>query len=103
MRKDNLGDRMKSYENITRTYLPGRMPIIIRIDGKAFHTFTKGFKKPFDDILMRAMEETAAVLCRDIEGVKIAYTNTLNVYDILNCNSFIVAKAAVETIQEVYA
>ena len=76
MRKDNLGDRMKSYENITRTYLPGRMPIIIRIDGKAFHTFTKGFKKPFDDILMRAMEETAAVLCRDIEGVKVAYTQS---------------------------
>lgn len=76
MRKDNLGDRMKSYENITRTYLPGRMPIIIRIDGKAFHTFTKGFKKPFDDILMRTMEETAAVLCRDIEGVKVAYTQS---------------------------
>lgn len=76
MRKDNLGDRMKSYENITRTYLPGRMPIIIRIDGKAFHTFTKGFKKPFDDILMRAMEETTAVLCRDIEGVKVAYTQS---------------------------
>ena len=76
MRKDNLGDRMKSYENITRTYLPGRMPVIIRIDGKAFHTFTKGFKKPFDDILMRAMEETAAVLCRDIEGVKVAYTQS---------------------------
>lgn len=76
MNRDSLGDRMKSYENITRTYLPGRMPIIIRIDGKAFHTFTKGFKKPFDDILMRAMEETAAVLCRDIEGVKIAYTQS---------------------------
>ena len=76
MNKDNLGDRMKSYENITRTYLPSRMPIIIRIDGKAFHTFTKGFKKPFDDILMRAMEETAAVLCRDIEGVKVAYTQS---------------------------
>lgn len=76
MCKDNLGDRMKSYENITRTYLPGRMPVIIRIDGKAFHTFTKGFKKPFDDILMRAMEETAAALCRDIEGVKVAYTQS---------------------------
>lgn len=76
MNRDSLGDRMKSYENITRTYLPGRMPIIIRIDGKAFHTFTKGFKKPFDDVLMRAMEETAAVLCRDIEGVKVAYTQS---------------------------
>lgn len=76
MNRDSLGDRMKSYENITRTYLPSRMPIIIRIDGKAFHTFTKGFKKPFDDVLMRAMKETAAVLCRDIEGVKVAYTQS---------------------------
>lgn len=76
MNKDNLGDRMKSYENITRTYLPGRMPVIIRIDGKAFHTFTKGFKKPFDDILMRTMQETATALCREIEGVKVAYTQS---------------------------
>lgn len=76
MNRDSLGDRMKSYENITRTYLPGRMPVIIRIDGKAFHTFTKGFKKPFDDILMRAMQETAAALCREIEGVKVAYTQS---------------------------
>ena len=76
MRKDSLGDRMKSYENISRTYLPGRMPIIIRIDGKAFHTFTKGLKKPFDDILIRAMEETATALCREIEGVKVAYTQS---------------------------
>lgn len=76
MNKDSLGDRMKSYENITRTYLPSRMPVIIRVDGKAFHTFTKGFKKPFDDILMRAMQETAAALCREIEGVKVAYTQS---------------------------
>lgn len=76
MNKDSLGDRMKSYENITRTYLPGRMPVIIRIDGKAFHTFTKGFKKPFDDILMRTMRETATALCREIEGVKVAYTQS---------------------------
>lgn len=76
MRKDSLGDRMKSYENITRTYLPGRMPVIIRIDGCHFHTFTKGFDKPFDNILMRAMQETAAELCKKIEGVKLAYTQS---------------------------
>ena len=34
MRNDNLGDRMKTYENVTRTYLTRRTPIIIRIDGK---------------------------------------------------------------------
>ena len=76
MRNDCLGDRMKNYENCYRLYIPKRTPIIIRLDGCHWHTFTKGFKKPFDDILMRAMEETAAVLCRDIEGVKVAYTQS---------------------------
>lgn len=76
MRKDSLGDRMKSYENINRTYLPGRVPIVIRLDGCHFHTFTKGFKKPFDDMLMEAMQETAMALCREIEGVKMAYTQS---------------------------
>ena len=41
--RDSLGDRMKGYENAFRHYLPRRMPVIIRIDGKAFHTYTKGF------------------------------------------------------------
>jgi len=45
MSKDSLGDRMKGYENIERRHLTGRMPCLLRIDGKAFHSFTKGFKK----------------------------------------------------------
>lgn len=49
MDKTTLGDRMKNnYENITRYYLTRRMPVIIRVDMKAGHTFTKGMKKPFD-------------------------------------------------------
>lgn len=44
----NLGERMKGYENVSRIYLTKRSPVIIRIDGRAFHTFTKGFKRPFD-------------------------------------------------------
>lgn len=45
---DDLGKRMKTfYEQIPRTTLIRRMPVIIRIDGKAFHTFTRGFQKPF--------------------------------------------------------
>lgn len=40
--KDSLGDRQKGYENIWKTKLPRRMPMIIRVDGKAFHTYTKG-------------------------------------------------------------
>lgn len=76
MKKDNLGDRMKSYENISRSYLIRRLPVIIRLDGKAFHTFTRGFKRPFDDILMETMWETAKYLCENIQGCKVAYTQS---------------------------
>ena len=39
----------------------------------------------------------------NIAGVKIAYVNTLNVYDILNCNKLVVVEAAAKKIEEVYA
>ena len=39
----------------------------------------------------------------NIPGVKVAYTNTLNVYDILNCNTIVFAQAAVQKLEEVYA
>ena len=56
---DNLGKRMKEfYEQVPKTRLVRRMPVAIRIDGKAFHTFTKGFQKPFDKVLMQSMQET---------------------------------------------
>ena len=76
MSKDNLGDRMKSYENIERRYLTRRIPTLIRLDGKAFHSFTKGFQKPFDDVLMKSMWDTAKYLCEHIQGCKIAYTQS---------------------------
>lgn len=75
-KKDSLGDRMKSYEGISRIYLTKRVPVIIRIDGKAFHSFTKGFRRPFDEILIKAMQETAKYLCKNIMGCKIAYTQS---------------------------
>jgi len=73
MSKDDLGDRMKGYENIERRYLTKRMPTLIRLDGKAFHSFTKGFKKPFDMVLMKTMWDTAKYLCENVMGCKIAY------------------------------
>ena len=76
MMPDSLGDRMKDYENVSRIYLPRRLPVIIRVDGRAFHTFTKGFQKPFDEVLARAMRETAATLCKEISGAKLAYTQS---------------------------
>ena len=74
--KDSLGDRMKGYENISRIYLTRRTPVIIRIDGKAFHSFTRGFAKPFDDILIKSMQDTSKYLCENIMGCKLAYTQS---------------------------
>jgi tRNA(His) 5'-end guanylyltransferase len=72
----DLGDRMKQYEAVSQGYLTRRMPVIIRIDGKAFHTFTRGLRKPFDDVLMGSMIQTAAKLCGNISGSLLAYTQS---------------------------
>ena len=77
MDKTTLGDRMKNnYENITRYYLTRRMPVIIRVDGRSFHTFTKCFKKPFDDVLVKTMQDTMKYLCENIQGCVLGYTQS---------------------------
>ena len=76
MKNDNLGDRMKTYENVTRTYLTRRVPVIIRIDGKAFHSFTRNFEKPFDNVLVKTMQQTMKYLCENIEGCVLGYTQS---------------------------
>ena len=74
---DDLGTRMKEfYEQVPKTRLVRRMPVAIRIDGKAFHTFTKGFRKPFDDILIKTMQETTKYLCENIQGCVLGYTQS---------------------------
>ena len=74
---DDLGTRMKTYyEQIPKTQLMRRTPVIIRIDGKAFHTFTKGFQKPFDEILIKTMQETTKYLCENIQGCVLGYTQS---------------------------
>ena len=77
MDKTTLGDRMKNnYENISRYYLTRRMPVIIRLDMKAGHTFTKGMKKPFDDIFVKTMQDTMKYLCENIQGCVLGYTQS---------------------------
>lgn len=77
MKNNNLGDRMKEfYENRAKTSLIRRTPVIIRIDGKAFHTFTKGFEKPFDSIMIKAMQDTMKYLCENIQGCVLGYTQS---------------------------
>ena len=75
--KDSLGERMKTYyEAIPKTRLMRRTPVAIRIDGRAFHTFTKGFQKPFDEVLGNAMVRTMEYLCQNIQGAKLGYTQS---------------------------
>lgn len=77
MSKDDLGSRIKeNYENRTRYFLPRRTYTIIRLDGKAFHTFTKDCNRPYDGELMTIMNLTAKELCRQIQGAKFAYVQS---------------------------
>lgn len=68
--------RMRRYKSITDTHLIPRTPVIIQIDGRAFHTLTRGFQKPFDIVLMATMRETAEYLCKNIQGCVLAYTQS---------------------------
>ncbi len=77
MKNDALGDRMKEfYEDRTRIKLPRRTFTIIRIDGKAFHTYTKGLERPFDEGLIEDMNATTAYLCKNIQGAKFGYVQS---------------------------
>ena len=74
---DNLGTRMKEYyEQVPKFKLYRRIPVAIRIDGKAFHTFTRGFQKPFDEVLGNAMVRTMEYLCKNIQGCVFGYTQS---------------------------
>ena len=75
--RDDLGTRMKTfYEEIPKTKLMRRCPVAIRIDGKVFHTFTRGFNKPFDEVLIESMQKTMKYLCENIQGCVLGYTQS---------------------------
>lgn len=73
----DIATRMKEYEKSSKHHLTPRVPVMLRIDGRAFHTFTKGFVKPFDDeILLKAMRQTMKTLCEMIPGCVLGYTQS---------------------------
>ena len=72
-----LSKRMKDdYENVVKPRLNDKEPIIIRIDGKAFRTFTKNLKKPFDDLFVRSMQQTVKYLCENIPNIIFGYQHS---------------------------
>ena len=76
MDRSDLANRMKDYEMRDRYFLQKKVPVAIRVDMRAGHTFTRGFKKPFDDIFMKSMQETAKYMCENIQGAKFAYVQS---------------------------
>ena len=75
-KKDSLGDRMKTYENVTRNYLTRRTPVIIRLDGCHFHSFTRGFNKPYDEVFCATMQDTMEYLCENVQNCVLGYTQS---------------------------
>ena len=73
----DIAKRMKEYEFVSRTYLMKKTPVIGRLDGVAFHTFTRGMKRPFDDeVLLEAMRQTMLDLCKWASGCVFGYTQS---------------------------
>jgi len=70
----DLGNRMKKYyEEISKIKLYRRLPVVIRLDMRCGHSFTRGFKKPFDDLFIKSMQETAKYLCENVMGAVLSY------------------------------
>lgn len=94
MDTSNLAERMKCYEKRNRYYLQRRMPVILRLDMRAGHSFTKGFERPFDEIFIKSMQETAKYLCENIPNCKLSYQQSDEItlllvdYDKLNTDCF---------------
>jgi len=77
MKKDAIGTRMKeNYEERYRFKLLRRTPVILRLDGNAFHTLLRKSVKPFDEGFSLVMEKTAHTLCQKIQGVKCCYVQS---------------------------
>lgn len=75
--KDPIGQRIKqNYELRNRHYLTRRMPVILRLDGKAFHSYCKPLKDKFDSNFMKVMNLTAIKLCEEIQGAQFAYLSS---------------------------
>ena len=87
--KDLLGNRQKTYEAVYKQTLVQKAPIVIRIDGKAFHSFTKKMAKPFDDLLIDTMQKTTLELCKDLATCKFGYTQSDEITLVCICDDVI--------------
>ena len=74
MDKSDLANRMKEfYETIPKTRLMRRCPVVVRLDMRAGHTFCRGFERPFDEVFIKSMQETAKYMCENVQGCVLSY------------------------------
>lgn len=71
-----LSSRMKGYEEETRLKLPRKTYSVIRVDGRAFHTWTKGLERPYSPAMMNAMAAATKALCEEVSGSILGYTQS---------------------------
>ena len=93
IKKDSLADRMKQYEAVNDRILVPKIPFIIRVDGRNFSTYTRGFKKPFDKIMGKTMREVVTKLCEEIPGAVLGYTQSDEITIICKYTDRIVSQA----------
>lgn len=88
---DELGTRMKDYEARNQYFLQRHIPVAIRVDMKSGHSFTKGFKQPFDEIFVKSMQQTAKFMCENIQGTVLSFQQsdeiTIILQDYKNLNT----------------
>jgi tRNA(His) 5'-end guanylyltransferase len=70
---DGLADRMKAYEKVSRAVLLPRAYAILRLDGRAFHTYLRDASKPYDLGFLNDMQAVARDLCHEASGAVFAY------------------------------
>lgn len=86
MRTNSTNSLMRRYEVVSESRLIPSLPVIIRVDGQAFHTLTRDFAKPFDWMLIRAMQMTMMSLCERIPGTKFGYVQSDEISLVLGCD-----------------
>lgn len=73
---ETLADKMRKFESVSSVKLEVKTPVLIRLDGKAFHTYTKGFNKPFDKDLSEVMQYVAMQLANEVQNIKFIYSQS---------------------------
>lgn len=76
MKYDDFSTRMKTYEAVSQIHLTPRTPVIMRLDGIHWHSYTKGLIRPYDESLSNAMGKTVQYLCKQIQGAIFGYTQS---------------------------